>query len=75
MLTNGGEMEREPGANKAALADHLRTNLSDDECAIGGKTLKQHNISSGYGVCQIYPIFVSKRQMVERLLAQPTLQP
>lgn len=44
--------------------------LSDDQCAICGKSRKQHSMSSGYGVCQIYPVFVSKRQLVERLLAE-----
>lgn len=39
-----------------------------DECAICGKSKRQHSISSGYGVCQIYPMFVSKQEMLERLL-------
>jgi hypothetical protein len=51
--------------------------LSDDECAICGKPRARHTTNCGVGMCQIYPVFVSKRQMVKRLLdeANPTLQP
>lgn len=41
----------------------------DNECAICGKTRSQHPTNSGVGMCQIYPIFVSKRDMLNRLSA------
>jgi hypothetical protein len=41
--------------------------LPDDVCAICGKGLRQHSKSSGFGVCSIYPVFVSERQMFARL--------
>jgi hypothetical protein len=45
----------------------LADDISDDDCAICGKSKSQHHTGSGYGVCQIYPCFVSKRTMFERL--------
>jgi hypothetical protein len=42
--------------------------VSDDECAICGKPRFRHTTNCGVGLCQIYPVFVSKRQMLERLL-------
>jgi Lar family restriction alleviation protein len=49
--------------------EEMVAKLSDDECAICGKAKSQHSMSSGYGVCQIYPVFVSKQQIVTNLLS------
>ena len=43
--------------------------LFDNECAICGKTRKQHHTGSGVGMCQIYPIFRSKRDMARSLIS------
>lgn len=51
-----------------------RDNLSDSKCAICGKERGQHSTSSGYGVCQMYPVFVSERAMFERLAKSATEQ-
>jgi hypothetical protein len=47
--------------------ERLARSISDDDCAICGKTKSQHHTNSGYGMCQIYPVFVSKRNIFERL--------
>jgi hypothetical protein len=44
--------------------------LSDDECTICGKTRKQHHTGSGVGMCQIYPIFRSRRAAFSALVEQ-----
>lgn len=44
--------------------------LTDDECTICGKTRKQHHTGSGVGVCQIYPVFRSRRAAFSALLEQ-----
>jgi hypothetical protein len=46
----------------------LREALTDDECAICGKPKHRHTTNSGVGMCQIYPIFRSKRAMFDALL-------
>jgi hypothetical protein len=52
-------------------ADHsLVEALSDDECTICGKMRSQHNTGSGVGVCQIYPVFRSRRAAFSALHKQ-----
>jgi hypothetical protein len=55
-----------PEAAEVVVA--LREALTDDECAICGKPKHRHTTNSGVGMCQIYPIFRSKRAMFDALL-------
>jgi hypothetical protein len=50
------------------LSDEVVEGISDDECAICGKRQHQHTQNGGAGMCRIYPAFVSKRQIVRRLI-------
>lgn len=55
--------------NGAALSsDRLREALSDDECNNCGKTRSQHHTGSGVGMCQLYPIFRSRRAAYSALV-------
>jgi hypothetical protein len=70
-LASGGKFKVKAAAS--LTMPEPSTELWDDECAICGHSRVRHTTNSGVGLCQIYPIFVSKHQMFDRLaLARPT---
>ena len=51
-----------------ADVERLLNALPDDECTICGKTRKQHHTGSGVGMCQIYPVFRSRKAAFSALV-------